>query len=403
MKTKLLLGIFFFLFLTKSTCQETLDFNRISGTIKVPIIVEETISNDDFKYDQFDKTDIYTDKKYEINTSLHDIPVTFYPSGNGFSGTLISKDEYYKFISSIHVEGYIDPKTNLGLIKITESLTKNDEYNELNFKTEYRYDYLKVSKGITDNKKGTGFIFLLSKTSRATVSKYINFEKTQTNRSASIHKLEFLKLDEEKLTECRNSSFPCFNFTVYWDGKTIDDLLTESTKITQVRGEDLSWEPPSISYLRENIETEPNSIAIYYDYEGLDETSRTLTKGMSALIIADLSKVPGLKILERAKIKEIIQEINLSDSGLVKEESKVTNKLMKEEVAVIFKIDFTNKILNCSIQSKKKEIAIKYTNFEPRDIYKLQKYLSQLILKEENEQFNLGVNPNIIFNDGNIK
>ena len=381
--------------------QETNEFNRIHGEIKAPIIVVETINNDDFKYNQFDKIDTYADKKYQVHTSLHGIPITFYPSGKGFVGGKITKTDFYDIITNIYVSGRIDTESKLGSIEVTETITQMKEDYEVNFKAKYEYTGLKVNMGITntkDQKKQTVFTFLVGKNTQLTVKKYINSEQSRSSKGTNTHTFEFIKIDEDKLEECRKSSFPCFNFSVYWDGKTSDDLMKESISITQLRGEDQTWEPPSKPYLRENLEAEPNSIGVYIDLNGLDEVSKTISHGMYALIIADLAKVPGLKILERGKIDKILEEIELSDSGLVKEDSKVENKLMKEEMAVIFRNDFEKKIITCSIQSKNKEIEIKSISYLPSEIFALQKYHSQLIIKEVNEQFKMKVDPNVIYN-----
>ena len=119
------------------------------------------------------------------------------------------------------------------------------------------------------------------------------------------------------------------------------------------------------------------------------------------MLLADLSKVPNLKVLERQKIAKILQEIELSESGLVTEDSKVKNNLMKEAMAVIVKleIDTDTKTFNtkCSVQSKNSEIIISSANLPLKELFGIQKHITELIIEEVNTQFHMNIDPKIIF------
>ena len=83
---------------------------------------------------------------------------------------------------------------------------------------------------------------------------------------------------------------------------------------------------------RSGEKPEPNSIAVFNFSNRGDAKYNVLAKGLTALVITDLSKVPGIKVLEREKIQKLVSEMKLSKSGLVKQESKVrAGKLMKAE------------------------------------------------------------------------
>ena len=81
---------------------------------------------------------------------------------------------------------------------------------------------------------------------------------------------------------------------------------------------------------------EPNSIAVVpYENKG-DKAYAVLAKGITAMIVTDLAKVPGIKVLERAKIQKLVDEIKLSQSGLVAEETSVrTGRILKAEKMVL--------------------------------------------------------------------
>ena len=61
-----------------------------------------------------------------------------------------------------------------------------------------------------------------------------------------------------------------------------------------------------------------------------------MAKGLAAMIIADLSKVPGLKVLEREKVQLLVNEAKLGDSGLADRASAVrSGRLMRAEKVVV--------------------------------------------------------------------
>jgi hypothetical protein len=81
---------------------------------------------------------------------------------------------------------------------------------------------------------------------------------------------------------------------------------------------------------------EPNSIAVNAFVNQGDESFRALSKGLAAMIIADLSKVPGLKVLEREKVQLLVNEMKLGDSGLADAASAVrSGRLMRAEKVIV--------------------------------------------------------------------
>lgn len=77
---------------------------------------------------------------------------------------------------------------------------------------------------------------------------------------------------------------------------------------------------------------EPGSVAVLPFINRGDAAQALLSKGLTAMVISDLSKVPGLKVLERAKLQKLIEEMQLSESGLVDEKTALrAGRLMKAE------------------------------------------------------------------------
>jgi Curli production assembly/transport component CsgG/FecR protein len=81
---------------------------------------------------------------------------------------------------------------------------------------------------------------------------------------------------------------------------------------------------------------EPGSIAVQAFVNQGSDNYRALAKGLAAMIIADLSKVPGLKVLEREKVQLLVNEAKLGDSGLADKDSAVrSGRLMRAEKVVV--------------------------------------------------------------------
>jgi hypothetical protein len=81
---------------------------------------------------------------------------------------------------------------------------------------------------------------------------------------------------------------------------------------------------------------EPNSIAVQAFVNRGTADYRALAKGIAAMIIADLNKVPGLKVLEREKVQVLIDEMKLGDSGLADPASAVrSGRLMRAEKVIV--------------------------------------------------------------------
>lgn len=80
----------------------------------------------------------------------------------------------------------------------------------------------------------------------------------------------------------------------------------------------------------------PNSMAVSPFTNKGQPKFDVMAKGITAMIIADISKVPGIKVLERAKMQKLVDEIKLSQSGLVSEDTQIrAGRLLKAEKLVI--------------------------------------------------------------------
>ena len=62
---------------------------------------------------------------------------------------------------------------------------------------------------------------------------------------------------------------------------------------------------------------EPNTIAVFPFANDGSAKLNPIGKGLAALVISDLAKIPGLKVIERAKVQKLLDELKLSQSELM--------------------------------------------------------------------------------------
>lgn len=409
--------LLFFLFcLSQVTGQDIISTNYIQGNIKAPIIVDQIEVGDNFLDDRRDYNNKIENVYWDIDTDLRYIPIYFWGKGT-FNGTLI--EEVNDFITVINIYGSIDTKTNLGSITIEQKETKNVKAHPMNvcdydYEYSYNYKYKNLSIrtilpiGSKEKDTHTSYFFKPNENTVLTVRNYKYFEDSKCPKLNYSKEVIYKNINEEFLKEKLSGFSSYFSFNVNWNGKSINNLK-EAITIKEIRGIDLNWEPPSVPYLREGVGIEPNSIGFYNDkikilnFEDSDQEKlySGYEKGFTKLLIHYISKVPRLKVLERVEISKILQEIELSESGLVKENTKVENKLMKEEMAVIvgleIDVDKNQFKLKCNILSKNKEVQINTVYLPLRDVSGIRYKLTQEILKEALAQFNITADLEEIF------
>ncbi len=110
-------------------------------------------------------------------------------------------------------------------------------------------------------------------------------------------------------------------------------------RVTLLLNEEMREEIQTALKQEANLSTgapEPGTVAVLPFANRGDEAQGVLSKGLTAMIVSDLSKVPGIRVLERAKLQKLADEIALSQSGLVDEKEAVrAGRLMRAEKLMI--------------------------------------------------------------------
>ena len=80
----------------------------------------------------------------------------------------------------------------------------------------------------------------------------------------------------------------------------------------------------------------PNTIAVFpFRYRGANEELRPLERGLSHLILTDLSKVSQLRLLERERVQVLLDEMKLTDSNRVDPSSGARSGRMLRAARVV--------------------------------------------------------------------
>jgi len=79
-----------------------------------------------------------------------------------------------------------------------------------------------------------------------------------------------------------------------------------------------------------------NTIAVFpFRYRGANEELRPLERGLSQLIVTDLSKVARLRLLERERVQALLDEMQLTDSGRVQSATGARSGRMLRAASVV--------------------------------------------------------------------
>lgn len=124
-----------------------------------------------------------------------------------------------------------------------------------------------------------------------------------------------------------------------------------SLTVQDNRAADPSWEPPIAITLPDTATTLANSIGVYANTEGMTEEEALLVRGYANLIVTELDEQDDLSLLERLGFSEIRKEHELSQN-LVNDDTKVRNKIKKEEVAVRIQLNLNEGTAIHHIESK---------------------------------------------------
>jgi TolB-like protein len=118
------------------------------------------------------------------------------------------------------------------------------------------------------------------------------------------------------------------------------------------------------------------------------EKNASLSQGLAEIMITELSKVQSLKLVERQKINSLIQEMQLSQSGMISEDAGVqVGKLLGAHFLVFgsYMISFNNKIrvdirivdVETGVTVKAEEVTDKVSN-----LFEIIKKLNEKITKD---------------------
>lgn len=341
----LLILLFLVVFGFDSIAQQKVKPNYLYTRITVPVWVDMTegANYNDPKREDFEKT--WTNNVFDIYVWLDRIPID--SDGRFFHGVFNSDLTPY---GTYNVRGRVsEDHKMLNELQVTKNVDyEKDGYQEIE----------KWTVVIQDMPLVNGIGQLSKEKTKVKVNSFENRIKTTSSSRVEYKEYVFKSVDEDKIQPPPYGGRFVLNLNV-------DGPPTYTISVTDVRGPDPAWEPPAAQVNPDYFahDPEPNSISFYANYTGLDDTSKMWTKYFYWQTMFGLFNIPGLKVLERGELKQILREIDMSQSGLVREETKVNSgRMMKEEVAIITMMDMHRHILEINVQSRKGEKKVTIQN-----------------------------------------
>lgn len=346
MKTIYTLFILFLIFLNfHGSAQQKDKPNYLYTRITIPIWVDfiEKTDNTNPKYKDYEKT--WTNNVLDIYIDLPNIPID--------AGVMHFNGKYtYDLMpfSTYDISGKVSEDRRM-LQELTVKM--NTAYNNRGYEETAKWTVI-----ITDMPLTNGIGHWSKEKTKVIVKGYEYKTVTTSSSRVEYQDYVFKSVNEDKILE-----YPVgYSFRI---DLNIDGPPSYTISVTDVRGPNLSWEPPAAvanpEYFVKDIE--PHSLRFYQDIAELDELSINYTKRIIDNLLLDLENRPGLKVLGSTMITKIINEIDLSQSGLVKEDSRVNKgKLMKEGISVISRVDMPAKEESIRIQSRKGEKIVSIKN-----------------------------------------
>jgi len=137
-----------------------------------------------------------------------------------------------------------------------------------------------------------------------------------------------------------------------------------------------------------SIKVDPQSVAVSYFRNIGSNRLDPLQKGMTEMLITDLSQVKGLKLVERVKVQALLQEMQLSQTGLVTTKSRVAaGKMLKADKIISGAYsDLRKKRLNVSSSTIKtdsgKELGSANAKGPLSQFWRVEKQLTKEILTD---------------------
>ncbi len=344
--------------------QNTPTENTISIQLVIPIIIEKIEETD---YPKPEMTDLYSldETTWALSVKIPQYKIEVL--GNLFKGSYTN--QYFPY-GKIDFRGRVskDRMKLLSLdIRSSYSIEGFPSESEVSHFTVYNLPISHSSLPMAD-----GICKFDMDISSVKVTNY-KYSKTSSGRHSSYSLTRtYKKVNTELLPGLED----VFRFKI--------KLNMDGPPSYTIHVEDLPKDDPDYSLFLserqgEEVQVEPNSVAIYKNDKGLDETSIVeLKSSVNALLkefkgsleihekgrevyIAPIIK--GVKVFERTKMDKIQQEIELSESGLTTEESKVrSGRLMIEEVALLVRTDLLTHYIEYKILSKEKATKITALN-----------------------------------------
>lgn len=327
---KLFLTFFALLIVFCSHSQINKNQNNFSLKLNIPVIIDEEIKTIYVPEKMQDKFQEFHDKKTSISFGANNSKLEY--AGNQFRGTW--ENNYFPH-DKITIRGTVSEDHML-----LESMTVD---YQMNTEDNYRKESEIISLHFENVPMYNGNCLFDKAISKVELNDY-RYSTTEISRDyyTRTHTKTVKAIDYDEIPREPKLASWKFRIQLKMDGPPSYKIDVEN-----VRGADPNWVPPLFDISDSETSMKPRSIGIY------ENPPSWILAGSVNTITHYFLRISGYKVFERkGKSAQKIQgEQKLSESGLVREETKIKNLLLKEEIALITNYKAENKILECTVAS----------------------------------------------------
>jgi len=327
---KLFLTLISFFIVFCSQSQNSTTQNTFSLKLNVPVIIDEEIKTMYVPERMQDKSQEFRDKKTSIGFGANHCKLEY--AGNRFRGTW--ENNYFphnKFI----IRGTVsEDHMLLESMTVDYQMNTEDKYRKESEIISLRFENVPMYNGNC----------LFDKTISKVELKNYHYSTTEISRDyyTRTHSKTVKAIDYDEIP--REPKLASWKFRIQLK---MDGPPSYKIDVQNIRGSDPNWVPPFFAESDTKISAKPHSIGIY------ENPPSWILAGSVNTITHYFLGIPGYKVFERngKSARKVQEEYILSESGLVREEAKTGNLLLKEEIALIIKYKPENKILECRVAS----------------------------------------------------
>lgn len=353
--------------------QGTQPKNIIQTDINVPIVIDQFYHCDYKDPGAEDYGKEYLNVSGDISLDLRNASMNV--AGDRFSGTWTNPN--YPF-ETIAFNGEVSAdRMVLERLYLEKSMHLQDgDYYEEKKSAAVLFENVPMFNGVCKFDKSK---------SRLKVLQYSFSRDRRSRKYTQSDRWVYKEINMDRIEDHPDLAFIRLQIKLFMDGPASYIIDVE-----KIRGEQADWEPPISEVVGKEKEATPNSTAIYWDFEGLDEQTDYYAGELASIVGIEIGfHDESWNVYDREFLSLILQEHQLNASPLVDPDMQVESDIGKEELAIFVTGDMSRKMIRFDLVSKKASYRVTVYNVDPENYLNVEEAMwKRIILLLETSFFN---------------